>query len=75
MLQISSSMIWTKVPDDFRENVFPHLDLDGTGVLNFIEYLASTLEFDIETHESILKGVFKLMDVEKTGWILVTEIS
>jgi Ca2+-binding EF-hand superfamily protein len=53
--------------EEFRTKIFPALDMDSGGEINFLEYLAGTIEYDERKHLNILKGVFQLMDADQNG--------
>ncbi len=58
------------VPEDFQSRVMMALDSDRSDSIDFLEFLAATIEIKASPkHEKILRGVFQLMDTTRRGSI------
>lgn len=57
------------------EDMINKLDDDGNGLLNFHEFLAATIQIDMDTvTENRRQALFKMFDIEDTGFINKVEI-
>jgi len=61
-----------KVPEGFNEKVFPFVDLNKSEGLNFVEFLAATLEVEPGTHDKVIKGAFQMLDAHGSGLLDVS---
>jgi len=56
------------------ENVFKSIDTDGSGVINYTEFLAATIDKNIYLKEERLYEAFKNFDKDNSGKISTSEI-
>ena len=60
--------------DEELENLFNGIDLDGTGVIHYIEFLAATIESHGSIDEDRLAEAFDRLDCDDSGWITVENL-
>ena len=56
------------------ENLFHGIDLDGTGIVHYIEFLAATIESHGSIDEERLAEAFDRLDCDDSGWITVQNL-
>eukprot|EP00977_Amphora_coffeiformis_P005628 scaffold1182_cov165-Amphora_coffeaeformis.AAC.4 len=56
------------------ETLFHGIDLDGTGVVHYIEFLAATIESHGSIDEERLAEAFDRLDCDDSGWITVQNL-
>jgi calcium-dependent protein kinase len=57
------------------EQIFKTIDTDNSGVINYTEFLAASIDKKIYLQEDKLRDAFKLFDEDKSGKISKSEIS
>ena len=57
------------------EQIFKTIDTDNSGVINYTEFLAASIDKRIYLQEDKLRDAFKLFDEDKSGKISKSEIS
>lgn len=60
--------------DQELEDLFMGIDLDGTGVVHYIEFLAATIESHGSINEERLAEAFDRLDCDDSGWITVRNL-
>lgn len=60
--------------DEELEHLFEGIDLDGTGVVHYIEFLAATIESHGSLDEVRLAEAFDRLDSDDSGWITVEDL-
>lgn len=60
--------------DEELEDLFSGIDLDGTGVVHYIEFLAATIESHGSIDEERLAEAFDRLDCDDSGWITVANL-
>lgn len=60
--------------DEELEDLFQGIDLDGTGVVHYIEFLAATIESHGAIDEDRLAEAFDRLDSDDSGWITVENL-
>ncbi|CAD7961751.1 unnamed protein product [Amoebophrya sp. A120] len=64
------------LPENFVDEVMPFLDTNQSDALDFIEFLAATIDIEqVDKHEKILEAVFALMDTTKSGKLSVDDMA
>lgn len=61
--------------DEELEQMFIGIDLDGTGLVHYIEFLASTIQSHGYLEEDRLAEAFDRLDCDDSGWITVSNLS
>lgn len=62
-----------KIPKDLAA-VLEEVDTDGSGVLDYTEFLAATLDYKVYSQESIVWAAFRKFDVDNSGSIDKSEL-
>jgi len=62
-----------KIPKDLAA-VLEEVDTDGSGVLDYTEFLAATLDYKVYSQESIVWAAFRKFDVDNSGSIDKVEL-
>eukprot|EP00928_Gymnodinium_smaydae_P011936 TRINITY_DN14364_c0_g1_i1.p1 TRINITY_DN14364_c0_g1~~TRINITY_DN14364_c0_g1_i1.p1 ORF type:complete len:607 (+),score=147.24 TRINITY_DN14364_c0_g1_i1:521-2341(+) len=62
------------VPDDLVE-LLEHVDTDGSGVLDYTEFLAASLDKKIYHQEDVVWAAFKKFDADNSGFIDKKELA
>jgi calcium-dependent protein kinase len=61
------------VPVGFGERVWPLVDLNMSKELDFVEFLAATIDVKDGTHDKLIEGVFQILDQQRSGVLAVDD--
>src|SRR4051794_23352252 len=78
---MSSSKVKTEYPLGFEhlkdtnlEDIFKGIDTDKSGLINYTEFIASTIDQKIFFREERLFAAFSMFDTDKNGRISLSEV-